>query len=123
MNEWADMLMHLETFSELNESNWDGYGAHPITPEVVDRAREFLKAAQQAGILVPCDVTPTNQGEINIAWETSEIIEEAFYAEIEVAPDSYTGYIETDQGPIFLGSRKLDEAVEALKRVLEMWER
>lgn len=52
--------------------NWDSYGAHPIHPNTIRRAREFLRQIQALGF--PCPLPqPTCDGNVALVWGDEDI--------------------------------------------------
>lgn len=74
------------TFEEIAklESNWNGYGADPISPEVISRARNFY---EQSNINFDF-MAPTAAGTIQFENENN-----ICYTEIEIDLDDFHLYI------------------------------
>lgn len=76
------MTPTLETIRHL-EPNWNGYGALPISPDVIDRAAVFLDT-----VATPLMIVPTNDGGVQFEWEVPGVK----YLEVECLPDGF-GYL------------------------------
>lgn len=74
------------TFEEISalKENWNGYGAKPISPAIIARAKEFYK---ESGIK-PDFMAPTARGTIQF-----ECSDNANYVEIEIYSRSFDLYI------------------------------
>jgi hypothetical protein len=56
----------LAGFEALNEHNWDGYGAEPISAETLQYARQLLTVMPEP--LGPPDIAPAGDGSITLEW-------------------------------------------------------
>src|SRR5271166_5455858 len=86
----------LEAMRGLPE-NWDGYGAAPPQPSVVDFAREFVSFLEvvlrkPVGSPFELQVSPTRVGGVLIEWETS-----AVEHEVEITPDHSMSFLHLDK--------------------------
>lgn len=73
------LVIHLlDAYSALNK-NWDGYGAEPIDPKIIDRAKQMLD-----GLAVMPDVYPTSNSTIQFEFERGED-----YLEVEIEKDCF----------------------------------
>lgn len=90
----ATPLEQLDLMRNLRE-NWDGYGAEPVVPEVVEVAKEFVdllaavrdRTDRYEGI----HVSPGRAGGVLIEWD-----EPGYEHELEVNPDGSLGFLHTD---------------------------
>lgn len=57
----------IKEIAKLGE-NWDGYGACPIYPEVIENTRTFLKTLGERNDLEKDDISPTPYGSICIEF-------------------------------------------------------
>lgn len=73
-----EIVERIKDFRELKQ-NWDGYGAEPLEPSVIQAALHFVD-------LIRCspniEVFPTALGTIQFEWENG-----IYYVETEVYPD------------------------------------
>ena len=53
----------LDEFKSLEE-NWDSYGAQPISPKAIDRAKDLLRVCSP-----PCFIAPLADGGVQLEWE------------------------------------------------------
>ena len=65
--------MNAATESRLNAlkelgKNWDSYGADPINPQSIERARKLLEVIQTEPLIVP-----TRDGGVALAWHEEDI--------------------------------------------------
>jgi hypothetical protein len=78
-----------ERFRQISElpHDWNSYGAQPISPESIERARYIASEGWKSGLPVP-GVAPGSGGSMSIEWETSrgELI-------IEIEPGKDTTYL------------------------------
>lgn len=71
------LVIHLlDAYSALNK-DWDGYGAEPIDPKIINRAKQMLD-----GLAVMPDVYPTSNSTIQFEFEHGEA-----YLEVEIEKD------------------------------------
>lgn len=61
-----DMFKILDSFTELEE-NWDSYGAHPISPKAIAKARFIMET-------LPWPV-PTVNGGVALEWDADSTLE------------------------------------------------
>ena len=61
------MEKKIKEIAKLKE-NWDGYGARPIYPEVIENTRTFLNTIGERNDLEKDDITPTPYGSICIEF-------------------------------------------------------
>jgi hypothetical protein len=78
------------------KSNWDGYNADPIVPEVIEVAKGFVgvlkalrgRGADETGIYV----FPGRDGGVQVEWE-----DDAAEYEMEFNPDGSFGFLREDK--------------------------
>lgn len=71
------LVIHLlVTYSTLGK-NWDGYGAEPIDPQIINRAKRILD-----GLIAMPDVYPTSASTIQFEFERGED-----YLEVNIEKD------------------------------------
>jgi hypothetical protein len=75
-------------------SDWDGYGAIPVTPESCAHAQSFLALAPK-GMSAP-EITPTSNGTITFEWES--VTGDAL---LEIGRTRYSGHIQPKTGQTF----------------------
>lgn len=59
-------LQALTSYESLNQPNWDGYDAQPITRATLDYARQLIGIMPQ--IFGPPDISPSGEGAITLEW-------------------------------------------------------
>jgi hypothetical protein len=89
LTEQLDLMLTLQ-------SNWDGYNADPIVPEVIEVAKEFVgmlhallgRGGDETGMFV----TPGRDGGVLVEWgdDTAEF-------EMEINPDGSFGFLREDK--------------------------
>ena len=57
----------LNALKELGK-NWDSYGADPINPQAIERARKLLEVTQAEPLIIP-----TRDGGVALAWHEEDI--------------------------------------------------
>lgn len=57
----------LKVYFECSEENWDGYGAEPISEDVIFEALEFLKLIPEH--IPKPEIVPEPEGEIGFEWD------------------------------------------------------
>jgi hypothetical protein len=86
-------IKKLEGFRKLR-SNWDSYGADPISQNAISKTRELLIGVQKRylryvkDLIVPTEVSPIADGGVQIAWQGTggEI-------EVDIGFDKSVGYL------------------------------
>lgn len=73
-----EIVERIKGFRELKQ-NWDGYGAEPLEPSVIQAALHFVDLI---GCSPNIEVFPTALGTIQFEWENG-----IYYVETEVYPD------------------------------------
>lgn len=78
------------------ESNWDGYNADPIVPEVVEVAKEFVGFLHallgRGGDETNMFVAPGRDGGVQVEWD-----DDAAEYEMEINPDGSFGFLREDK--------------------------
>jgi hypothetical protein len=64
---WIDPVVDRLEWIAMLPPNWDGYGADPVSKEIVDQAISFLKAIMPAAAPPP-DIGPTKDGYLVFEW-------------------------------------------------------
>ncbi len=67
---WREILIQdlIEVQSRCNESDWDGYGAVPITKQTMLAAVTLLRFLPDYMMATPPDIVPEPTGEIGFSW-------------------------------------------------------
>lgn len=78
------------------KSNWDGYNADPIVPEVVEVAKEFVGVLHallgRGGDETNMFVAPGRDGGVMVEWE-----DDAAEYEMDINPDGSFGFLREDK--------------------------
>lgn len=61
MAEIDELFSRLESFRKLGE-NWDGYGAEPVSDEIIEKAKKALVYMNKRGIELPGFIAPFSDG-------------------------------------------------------------
>jgi hypothetical protein len=91
----ASLCEQLDAMLQL-PPNWDGYGAGPIEPGIVDWAKDFVAYFEALQSLQGIDrgirVYPSRTGGVQIEWEDSR-----FERELELNPDGSIGLLHVEK--------------------------
>jgi hypothetical protein len=101
----------LEEFAALKD-NWDGYNASAISAEARANARRFVDMIEASLSPLPApEISPLPSGTISFEWEAP-----GAHTYVEIGTTLYSGFIKTDQGPIFFegSTDHLDQSVVSL---------
>lgn len=78
------------------KSNWDGYNADPIVPEVIEVAKEFVGVLHallgRGGDETSMFVSPGRDGGVMVEWE-----DDGAEYEMEINPDGSFGFLREDK--------------------------
>ncbi len=78
------------------QPNWDGYGAHPILPEVVEVAKEFVGVLHallgRGGDETSMFVAPGPDGGVMVEWD-----DDGAEYEMDINPDGSFGFLREDK--------------------------
>ncbi|MBX9628036.1 MAG: hypothetical protein K2X82_29830 [Gemmataceae bacterium] len=100
----ATPLEQLDLMRDLRP-NWDGYGADPTDPAVIEVAKEFVRLL---AALRPGDpykdvfVSPGRAGGVLIEWADARAEHE-----LEIEPDGTWGFLHTDRSTGQMTERRL----------------
>lgn len=88
-----ELRTHLTQLSTL-PANWDGYGAEPISPQVIQHIRNLLTLLPKAYItpLTPDNLTPTVYGTVVIDWYLDD--EDEAVISLDIWADSANFYVQ-----------------------------
>lgn len=96
-------------------SDWDGYGALPISEQVRQNAEALLSLFSGfSPSLPPPEIAPHANGTISLEWEVGQA--EAY---LEIGKTRISGYIRSQAGETYLIEGNADEVDETLARLLE----
>lgn len=107
--DYSFLVMRLDEIKSL-EDNWNGYGAAPIDPQIIFKARKFL--AQVKDLSSYISIFPTARQSIQIEWKKDDK-----YCEAEIFADSIEIYAEkNDVEQIDSQFQTIEQAVIAFRK-------